>query len=272
MARYNFVTNLNGAGYKVFIYTKYTMHTAKIYDTNTSTTSIQTVPQITTNSTGLVSFWVDTDDYSYNQSFNIEIYDIYNKHYSTMNDVSIFDVSYYDSLNPLPVSNGGTGNINGTVAGTQLGITELGGLTTPLPVSNGGTGNINGIYEIINISGTSESAGISAYGTGSSITAGTPYSSIVPNVLTAIIGGTVGTAETITAQPTITYSSSTAGVVLLAQSLSAGATGNLTWDLTSISSSYISGSVITNISLAASSNASSTLATIVGNVVGMEFM
>lgn len=241
MARYNFTNHLDDKGYKVHIYTKFNNNFAKVYSTATSTVSIQAIPQITTDSSGLVSFWVDTDDYSYGQRFTIIIYTMFDKHYSSINDINIFSVPYNDTLNPLAIT-------------------------------SGGTGHNNGVYQLINVDGASESAGATVYGTGSGVIPGTTYSSLVPHLLTAIISGTVGTSETITAQPTLTYSNSTAAVVLASQSLAAGSTGSLIWDLASIAGSYVSGSYIIAVSLAASSSATTTTATIIGNVKGLQFV
>ncbi len=207
MARYNFITNLDKAGYKVYIYTKFTNQSAKIYTTDTSTTIIQSLPQITTSSNGLVSFWVDTSDYSYNQRFNIEIYDVLNNHYSTLSDVSIFDVQYYDASNPLPIDSGGTGNTTGTISGAQADITSLGGITTPITIAEGGTGNTAGT-----ISGAQ--GGITSLGG-------------LTTPITIAEGGTGNTAGTISgAQGGIT----SLGGLTTALKISEGGTGNITGD------------------------------------------
>ena len=134
-----------------------------------------------------------------------------------------------------------------------------------------GGGDYLEYYKHLNKAGGSEAAGVSgAYGTGSDIVPDADYYSEDPRLITASIGGTVGTAETISAQVTITYDNTTAAQALAAKSLAAGATGDLTWDLTEIAESYVTLGKITKVSVAASSDQASTSATVIGNVKGIE--
>jgi len=95
--RNSWQTTLPGAGYKIYIYTSVTRSAAKVYLTETSTTPVDAVPQITTDSTGLVKFWVDTNDYDVDQRFDIEIYDKFGKFVGSIKYVNIFDVKEYTS-------------------------------------------------------------------------------------------------------------------------------------------------------------------------------
>ena len=133
-----------------------------------------------------------------------------------------------------------------------------------------GGGDYPGYYLHINKSGSSEAAGVSgAYGTASTITPDSGYYSILPHLITATVGGTIASGETITVKVTISYDDGTNNDLA---TKSATNTGDLTWDLTEISGSYVNGSKITSISVAASSSDSSTSATVVGNVKGIEFI
>ena len=134
-------------------------------------------------------------------------------------------------------------------------------------------GDYPGYYLHINKSGASEAAGVSgAYGTASTITPDSGYYSIMPHLITGTVGGTVGTSETITVKVSITFDNSTNPQVLATKTPGAGNTGDVTWDLTEIAGSYLNGGKITQIDISASSNASSTSATVVGNVKGIEFI
>lgn len=151
-------------------------------------------------------------------------------------------------------------------------IGTLGGLSLPSHSNRHkeGGGDYPGYYLHINKSGSSEAAGVSGvYGTSSTISPETGYYSILPHLITATVGGTIASGETITVQATISYDDGTNNNLA---TKSATATGDLTWDLTEITGSYVDGGKITKISVAASSSASSTSATVTGNVKGIEFI
>ena len=154
-----------------------------------------------------------------------------------------------------------------TLAGTLAGLD----LSAHSDRHKHGGGDYPGYYLHLNKSGASETAGVSgAYGTGSDVAPDSGYYSEDPCLITATIGGTVGTSETISANVTITYDNTTAAQALAAKSLAAGATGDLTWDLTEKAESYVTGGKITKVTVAASSDQASTSATVVGNVKGIE--
>ena len=149
----------------------------------------------------------------------------------------------------------------------------LGGLSLP---SHSGRhkkngGDYPGYYLHLNKSGATEAAGVSnAYGTGSDVTPDSGYYSEVPHLITGTVGGTVGTSETITVKVTLTYDNTTADQVLATKTPGTGNTGDVTWDLTEVAGSYVTGGKITKVSVAASSDAASTSATITGNVKGIQ--
>ena len=93
--RSSWQTNLPGAGYKVFIYASGTRHAAKIYLSADSTDAIDSMPQIVTDDTGVVRFWVDTNDYDLDQRFDIEIYDNLGRPYIQVKSVNIFRLNEY---------------------------------------------------------------------------------------------------------------------------------------------------------------------------------
>jgi len=153
-------------------------------------------------------------------------------------------------------------------------IGTLGGLSLPSHSNRHkyGNGDYPGYYAHINKSGSSEAAGVSgSYGTASTITPDTGYYSIIPHLITATVGGTVDTSnsETITVQVTISYDNGTNNTLA---TKTATDVGDITWDLSEIAGSYVNGSKITSISVAATSSASSTSATVTGNVKGIEFI
>ena len=96
--RNSWQTTLPGAGYKIYIYTSVTRTAAKVYLAETSTTYVDSVPQITTDNTGLVKFWVDTNDYDLDQRFDIEIYDALGKFIGSVKYANIFDIKNYPAL------------------------------------------------------------------------------------------------------------------------------------------------------------------------------
>ena len=88
-------TTLPGAGYKVYIYTSNDHSAAKIYPTDSTQVAIQVVPQIIVPSSGLLEFWVDTNDYDLDQRFDIEIYDSIDNFWGAKKELNIFDISGY---------------------------------------------------------------------------------------------------------------------------------------------------------------------------------
>ncbi len=95
--RNSWQTKLPGAGYKVYVYLSVTHAAAKIYLTESSTTPVDTLPQIVTNDTGLVKFWVDSNDYDIDQRFDIEIYDRFGKFVGSIKYINVFNIKGYTS-------------------------------------------------------------------------------------------------------------------------------------------------------------------------------
>ena len=152
-------------------------------------------------------------------------------------------------------------------------IGVLGGLSLPSHSDRHkqGGGDYPGYYLHINKTGAEQAAGTSnSYGTGSDITPDSGYYSIIPHKISATIGGTVGTGETVYARVVITFDNTTADQILPAKTPGTGNTGTVTWDLTEIADAYIDGGKITKISIQAASDQSSTSATVTGNVKGVE--
>lgn len=152
-------------------------------------------------------------------------------------------------------------------------IGVLGGLSLPSHSDRHkqGGGDYPGYYLHINKTGAEQAAGTSnSYGTGSDITPDSGYYSIIPHKISATIGGTVGTGETVYARVVITFDNTTADQILPAKTPGTGNTGTVTWDLTEIADAYVDGGKITKISVQAASDQASTSATVTGKVVGLE--
>ena len=125
------------------------------------------------------------------------------------------------------------------------------------------------LYEKIEMENPQPVGAGNAWGPESSISPSTGYYSLVPFRITAVIGGTVGTSETIYARAMISRDDGTSRA-LLQKNLAAGATGSLTWTLDEILGGFCTGCTIIRVSVEGTSDKSSTSATIYVISFGMQ--
>lgn len=96
--RFKWQMKFPGAGYSLYIHTSGDRRPVKIYKTETSQDAIQTLPQVTTGSDGMASFWIDDSDYRGDQSFEIEVRDPLGKIYVVFEDVDIIKSPYSGAI------------------------------------------------------------------------------------------------------------------------------------------------------------------------------
>lgn len=71
---------------------------AKVYTVSTGGTAIATLPQITSDASGKVSFYVDSVDYDLDQLFDIRVQLIGSRYTFVLSNIAIFDILSFFAL------------------------------------------------------------------------------------------------------------------------------------------------------------------------------
>ncbi len=104
---------------------------AVIYTVATGGTAINTLPQITTDASGMASFYVDTVDYDLDQRFTIKVKKIGQVYTFQLTNVSIFDIIAYadtkQALSEKDIAGGYTGRDADNDTTTTADVADYGG-------------------------------------------------------------------------------------------------------------------------------------------------
>ncbi|RKX65973.1 MAG: hypothetical protein DRP42_04005 [Tenericutes bacterium] len=104
--RFGWRTKLPGKGYKACIYTSGISRVgtklairkpAKVYQDANSTIEIDTPPQVQSDSNGNIEFYVDTNDYDLDQTFDIDIYKPNGEFYISLKRVNVYNIDISQS-------------------------------------------------------------------------------------------------------------------------------------------------------------------------------
>ncbi len=129
--RTQFTANLEYLNTDVSIFIAKKNIAATIYTVATGGTAIDTLPQVNTDSSGLLSFYVDTVDYDLDQLFDIKIGKVDISYNFILSNISIFNVKDYadtkQASNLKNVANGYTGRDADNDATTATDVADYGG-------------------------------------------------------------------------------------------------------------------------------------------------
>jgi hypothetical protein len=126
------------SGAHVSVYLAGTTTPAIVYGSNTASTGINTAPQVTSSANGAVAFWLDSNDYTSEQLFDISIAS------GSLNaSLSNVQIIVWDAVNATKLSTARNISTSGDATG-KVSFDGSADITIPLTLAN--TGVTNGVY------------------------------------------------------------------------------------------------------------------------------